>query len=165
MRRAFAAVVGTVFGLVLLLGYKSSGAHPAPRPAVAAGPAPATSPSDQSTQPTTPPTSAAASGPPGPTTTAAPGGTRTVNGPDVPNQFGDVQVALVLQGTKIVDVKALVLPTDRARSAEISSIAGPMLREQVLAAQSANIDGVSGASYTSESYAQSVQGALDQARK
>ena len=55
------------------------------------------------------------------------------------------------------------LPSDRARSRYISSIAGPELRQEALQARSANIDVISGATYTSESYAQSLQGALDQA--
>ncbi len=79
--------------------------------------------------------------------------------------YGDVQVRVTLQGTKIVDVQALQLPSDRSRSARISQYAGPLLRQEALKAQSPNIDLVSGASYTSDGYAQSLQGALDQAGK
>ena len=81
----------------------------------------------------------------------------------VTNDYGDVQVRVTLNGSKIVDVQALKLPSDRSRSARISNAAGPILRTEALKAQSANIDIVSGATYTSESYAQSLQGALDRA--
>ncbi|HEX3604413.1 MAG TPA: FMN-binding protein [Candidatus Dormibacteraeota bacterium] len=79
-------------------------------------------------------------------------------------RYGDVQVQLVISGGRITDVRALQMPTDRARSAEISQYAGPQLHDEVLQAQSASIDTVSGATYTSDAYAQSVQAALDQAR-
>ena len=105
-----------------------------------------------------------------PAPSASPQGSSTLkdgqyNGDDVPNRYGDVQVQVTLSGGNITDVKALQLPFDRQRSAEISQIAGPMLRSEVLQVQSANIDIISGATYTSQSYAQSVQAALDQARK
>ena len=69
----------------------------------------------------------------------------------------------MLNGTRIVDVKALQLPFDRSRSKYISDQAGPYLRTEVLDAQSAQIDTIGGATYTSESYAESVQSALDKA--
>ena len=75
--------------------------------------------------------------------------------------MGDVQVRVTMNGSRIVDVQALQLPHDRSRSASISNAAGPILRREALQAQSANIDLVSGATYTSESYAESLQGALD----
>jgi uncharacterized protein with FMN-binding domain len=55
------------------------------------------------------------------------------------------------------------LPSDRARSQGISSDAGPQLRSEALRAQSARINTVSGATYTSDGYAQSLQSALDRA--
>jgi uncharacterized protein with FMN-binding domain len=102
---------------------------------------------------------------PSTTTTAAttPGGTRTVDGPVASNEYGDVQVRITLKGSQIIDVQALQLPHDRSRSARISDAAGPILRTEALQAQSAQVDLVSGATYTSESYAESLQGALDKA--
>ena len=67
------------------------------------------------------------------------------------------------QGHQILDVTPLQMPTDRQRSAEISQQAEPLLQQEVLQAQSAQIDIVGGASYTSQSYAQSLQSALDRA--
>jgi uncharacterized protein with FMN-binding domain len=55
------------------------------------------------------------------------------------------------------------MPQDRAESAYISQVAGPMLHDEVIQAQSAQIDIISGATYTSQSYAQSVESALQQA--
>lgn len=87
----------------------------------------------------------------------------TVTGQLVQTRFGPVQVQVTIAGGKISDVTALQLPNDRQRSAEISQIVEPMLRSEALAAQSAQIDLVSGATYTSDAYAQSLQSALDQA--
>lgn len=99
--------------------------------------------------------------PPTPTTgTATESGTFT--GDPVPTAYGTVQIALVVQSGKIVDVKELQMPSDRRLSAQISAEAGPLLRNQVLRAQSANINGVSGASYTSYGYWESLQSALAQ---
>jgi len=87
----------------------------------------------------------------------------TFTGQDFPNRFGDVQVRVIVSNGHITDVQAVVLPTDRAQSAYISQVAGPMLRNEVLQVQSAQIDIIGGATYTSESYAQSVESALQQA--
>ena len=81
----------------------------------------------------------------------------------MPNPYGDVQVEVVVSGRRLLDVKPLQLPFDRPRSQEISDIAAPDLRQEALQAQSASINVVSGATYTSDSYAQSLQAALDQA--
>ncbi len=87
----------------------------------------------------------------------------THSGPVVENPYGPVQVAVAEEGGKIVDVKAVQMPTEHVRSREISEQVAPMLRTEVLQAQSAEINVVSGATYTSESYASSLQAALHQA--
>jgi uncharacterized protein with FMN-binding domain len=87
--------------------------------------------------------------------------TVTIVGDDAPNEYGDVQVRVKVRGTKIVSVDAVALPGSDSRSQEISTVAGPLLSRQALAAQSAQIDGVSGASYTSDGYRRSLQSALD----
>ena len=88
--------------------------------------------------------------------------TTTVTGPEVDNEFGPVQVEITVSGGKLVDVVAIQLPSG-GRSGRISRAAAPILREEALQAQSANIDTVSGATYTSLAYAQSLQAALDSA--
>jgi uncharacterized protein with FMN-binding domain len=85
-----------------------------------------------------------------------------VTGQAVQIPFGVVQVQVTLQGGKITDVQALQMPSDQRHSSEISSYAAPQLRSEVLQAQSAQIDTISGATYTSEGYIQSLQSALDQ---
>lgn len=81
-------------------------------------------------------------------------------GPSVDMRWGPVQVDLVVQGGRILDVKASY-PTERARSQHINDIAVPMLREQVLRQQGIKgVYAISGATMTSEAYGQSLQAAL-----
>lgn len=96
-------------------------------------------------------------------TAAATPTTRTLTGPAVSYFFGTAQVQVTLVNGKITDVTALQLPNE-GQSAWISQQVAPMLRSEVLSAQSAQINLISGATYTSQAYAQSLQGALDQAR-
>jgi uncharacterized protein with FMN-binding domain len=86
-----------------------------------------------------------------------------VTGKAVQIPFGTVQVQVTFQNGKITDVQALQLPSGGGHTGQISSYAGPQLRSEVLTAQSAQIDTVSGATYTSEGYIQSLQSALSQA--
>jgi uncharacterized protein with FMN-binding domain len=98
------------------------------------------------------------------TATAAQGNaTRTIKGKDEFTRFGDVQVAITMKGGRITDVQPVTLPSDRPRSQLISQQAAPLLRSEVLAAQSAHINLLSGATYTSDAWAASVQSAIDQA--
>jgi uncharacterized protein with FMN-binding domain len=82
----------------------------------------------------------------------------------ISTRFGDVQVEVTISGGAITDVTALQLPNSDRRSQNIASQAAPILREEALTAQSASIDLLSGATYTSEAYAKSLQSALDQVR-
>ena len=85
-----------------------------------------------------------------------------VTGQAVQIPFGTVQVQITMQNGKITDVQALQLPSDQRRSADIGQYAAPQLRSEVLSAQSAQVDTISGATYTSMGYLQSLQSALDQ---
>lgn len=114
---------------------------------------PATAPPPQGSTPST-------GAQPSPSTTI---GDQTVEGDAVPTKYGDVQVRIIVTGGRVVDVQPVQLPSDRPRSQSISSDAGPQLRDEALRAQSAHIDTVSGATYTSGGYAQSLQSALDRA--
>jgi uncharacterized protein with FMN-binding domain len=154
--RAAVAIVATAIAVVLLFSFKT--------PAVAR---PRTAAADVAQATPTPEASAA------PTDSSVPTPSPSNTGPtykdgqytgqDFPNQFGDTQVKVTISGGRITDVQALQLPFDRQRSAEISQYAAPQLHDEVLQVQSAQIDSLSGATYTSDSYAQSVQSALDQA--
>lgn len=86
-----------------------------------------------------------------------------VLGPAVRNQYGTVQVQVAMSGGKIAEVRAVRLPDGDGTSQEINRSAGPQLKQQALQAQSAKVDGVSGATYTSDGYRQSLQAALDRA--
>jgi uncharacterized protein with FMN-binding domain len=77
--------------------------------------------------------------------------------------FGTVQVSVTVSGGRLSDVTALHLTDRGGQSVRISNRAAPILRQEVLAAQSAHVSMVGGATYTSEGYLASVQSALDQA--
>jgi uncharacterized protein with FMN-binding domain len=87
---------------------------------------------------------------------------QVLTGQVVPTRFGNIQVQITVVGTQITDVQALQLPYDRQYSAEISDYVAPYLRQMALQAQSAQIDLISGATYTSQGYAVSLQSAIDQ---
>lgn len=146
MRRALMAVTGTIAVLVLLLGFKTS-PPVAARPSAIGAQAPVGAGQGATTQTGTPSSSS---------------GTGT--GQTVDTRYGPVQVQVTIAGGRITDVQALQLPGSDGRSAEISSYAGPVLAQEAMQAQSAQIDVISGATYTSEGYAQSLQSAIDQAR-
>ena len=76
--------------------------------------------------------------------------------------YGELSVRVVASGGKITDAQIVQLQTDASYSQQIAVQVIPYLRREVLSAQSAQIDGISGATYTSEAYAMSVQSALDQ---
>ncbi|MEV3860629.1 FMN-binding protein [Streptomyces sp. NPDC050095] len=113
-----------------------------------------------------PGSSAPSSSPHGPSSTASgtPRATGTFTGDPVETQYGTVQVAATLVKGRITAVKVLKAPDQNGRDQQIASYAVPRLTQEALGAQSAHIDAVSGASYTSQGYIQSLQSALDQAR-
>jgi uncharacterized protein with FMN-binding domain len=74
-----------------------------------------------------------------------------------------VQVQIVVKNGTITDVVALQLTNRDGRSQEISNYAAPILRKEVLAAQSASVSSVGGATYTTDGYLSSLQSALDKA--
>ena len=88
---------------------------------------------------------------------------RTLTGAVENTQYGPMQVQVTLTGTKITKITVLQQTNDGATSQQIDSTAIPKLTAEALAAQSARIDAVSGASYTSSGYTQSLQSALDKA--
>jgi uncharacterized protein with FMN-binding domain len=88
----------------------------------------------------------------------------TYTGSVVATRYGNSQVKVVISGGKITDVVVLQRQQVDSKSNQISAQATPMLKTKVLAAQSAKVSGVGGATYTSQSYLQSLQNALDQAK-
>lgn len=79
--------------------------------------------------------------------------------------YGNVQIAVVVNGGKITDVKYLQMPFAEERSQSITDAAKPLLKATTIDKQSANIDFVTGATSTSFGYQESLQAALDQAAK
>ncbi|HWK92505.1 MAG TPA: FMN-binding protein [Luteimicrobium sp.] len=88
---------------------------------------------------------------------------KTVDGDTVQTQWGPVQVSVTVAGGKVTDVTVLQQPNGNGRDQQINSYALPILRQEALSAQSANIDMVSGATVTSQGYVSSLQSALDKA--
>ena len=160
MKRTLAALVATVAGLVMLLGFKTHSARSSVQPPLAATasipPTPQTS-APASAAPTKKPPAAA---PPTPTQQQ----TRTVTGSSIGTRYGDVQVRVTFAGTQITDVVPLRLPDSNGVDQEIDQQVVPILIQETLAAQSASIQAVSGATYTSDGYVRSLQSALNKAK-
>jgi len=175
-RRGLIAIAATTLGLALVLSFKTPDATPVIQPngtttgtqlsdpGSTATPGSTAAPGSTATTGST--AAPGASAAPGSSVVTVPAGTLkdgTVTGQLEQMRFGPVQVQVTISGGRITDVTAVALPTD-GRSGRISSYAEPVLRTEALAAQSATIDVVSGATYTSQAYAASLQSALDQAR-
>jgi uncharacterized protein with FMN-binding domain len=161
MRRAPLVLAGTAVGLGLLLSYRT------PPLAASTAAATTTTSSTHSTGTAGSGTSGGAasgggtgSGGSGTGSSAASSGSAT--GSAVFNGYGNVQVKVSVSGGKITDVVAVQLPNRDPQSQSISNYAAPQLIQQAVAAQSAHINGVSGATYTSQAFAQSLQSALTQ---
>ncbi|MEV6932531.1 FMN-binding protein [Dactylosporangium sp. NPDC051485] len=150
MRRITLWLMSTVAAVVLLLSYRTStmGAT-APNPPGVVGAAPGVVP-DASV--------------PGPSAgSPAPSRATIVNGTVAQTRWGPVQVRVTISGGRITDVVALQVPSANSHDREINGYAVPALHDEVLQAQSAKIDSVSGATVTSDGYRRSLQAALDAA--
>jgi uncharacterized protein with FMN-binding domain len=157
MRRVILAICATAVGLVLLLSFKTQtqSAAPGTSPAAALGsPAPGTGAAGASASSTA--SSAQDSG-------AGGGAAKTVTGAAWPTVYGPVQVEITVKAGKITAVDVLEYPRETPRDQQINAFAIPELNRETLAAGSAHIDTVSGATYTSGGYVGSLQNALDKA--
>ncbi|MFE2945130.1 FMN-binding protein [Streptomyces sp. NPDC059255] len=94
---------------------------------------------------------------------AAPAAPKTVLGSAVDTQYGPVQVRITVADGKVTASEAVRAPSSDARSKSVTADSVPKLNQAAVTAQSAQIDAVSGASYTSKGYQESLQSALDQA--
>ena len=164
MRRVILAVTGTIAGLVALLSFKSH-VPSAPVAATAGGPGGTAASSSSSSS-----SSSSGSGqtevvpgafPQGSIAKNLPPGETAVNGKVASTAYGPVQIQLIKKNTKIVKVAVLVQPTNTLHDVQIGEFAFPRLISETLAAQNGKIDAVSGATYTSAGYIQSLQSALD----
>lgn len=109
------------------------------------------------------PTPATAAAPKAAPAAASTGTDGTFNGQTVTTRYGTIQVNAVISGGKITDVVAVKLTDQGRQSVSISTQAAPMVRSEVLAAQSAKVSNIGGATYTTQGYLQSLQSALDAA--
>ena len=145
MRRAPIILTATAAGLAAVLSFD---AHEPKLPTASATTASGASP--------TPTPKAAASG-----SSGSGSGTRTATGDAIDTQYGPAQVRVTVEDGRITKIEALQLQANDPKSAQISSYAEPLLRQSALAKQSADVDAVSGATFTSASYEASLQSALD----
>ena len=143
MRRITLWLLSTVAAVVLLLSYRTS-THSAGTSTVATD------------------TNTGSNGGPA---ESGPGGNGTYDGPAADTRFGPVQVRITVADGKITDIAVLAAPDRDRRDQEINSYALPILREEALRAQTAQIDTVSGATYTSDGFRRSLQAAIDSAHR
>lgn len=170
MLRVLIAIGATIAGLVALLTFKSHTVPPAlgAVPAASGASASGSSASGGGSGGAGPGGSSgvpAGSSPAGGTTpgsSGGAGGATVLTGHAFQTKFGPMQVQVTLVNRKIVKVTVLQQTDLGAYSGQIDARALPQLSQETLTAQSARIDAVSGASYTSEGYIQSLQSALDQ---
>jgi uncharacterized protein with FMN-binding domain len=164
MRRVILAVAGTIAGLVALLSFKSH-VPTAPVAATTGGSGGTSSSSSSSSA-----SSSSGSGqtevvpgafPQGSIAKNLPAGETAVDGKMASTAYGPVQIQLIKRASKIVKVAVLVQPTNTLHDVQIGEFAFPKLISETLAAQNGKIDAVSGATYTSAGYIQSLQSALD----
>lgn len=165
MKKIVIAVLATVSGLVLLFSYRTSldqsistaASTPAGGSPASTGSTPAATSSGA-----TPSSSASTPKPRAKPKSGLKDGTYT--GQAVDTQYGPVQVQITVSGGKITAASTPQYPQGSPRDQEINAQAIPMLVAETTQADSSNIDMISGATYTSEGYIQSLQSALDQAR-
>ena len=155
MRRLTLWLVSTASALVLLFSYHTStGGSGGTQAAALASATPGTSSSSAAT----PAPSSTGSTSPESTSTSG-----SFTGDSVDTRWGPVQVEITVANGRITDAQAVVYPSEKGRDQEINSYALPVLHDEVLQAQNAQIDAVSGATVTSDGYTASLQSAIDAA--
>ena len=160
MRRVILAVTGTIAGLVALLSFKSH-VPSAPVAATTGGSGGTSSSSSSSSSGGGQTEVIPGAFPQGSIAKNLPAGETAVNGKMANTAYGPVQIQLIKRASKIVKVAVLVQPTNTLHDVQIGEFAFPKLISETLAAQNGKIDAVSGATYTSAGYIQSLQSALD----
>ena len=159
MRRVILTVAGTVAGLVALLSFRSH--VPSAPVAATAGGSGGTSSSSSSSSGGGQTEVVPGAFPQGSIAKNLPAGETAVDGKVANTAYGPVQIQLITKDSKIVKVAVLVQPTNTLHDVQIGEFAFPKLISETLAAQNGKIDAVSGATYTSAGYIQSLQSALD----
>lgn len=155
MKKIVLAVMGTISGLVMLFSYHTSTAGEA-----TTAPAGTDAGNSDATSGTT--TTAPGVTPTGSASTSA-GGDGTYTGEAVQTRYGAVQVQITVQDGRITASEAIQYPNQDRHDQQINAYAVPILNAEVVEAQSAAIDAVSGATVTSQGYLESLQSAIDAA--
>lgn len=158
MKKIVLAVMTTISGLVMLFSYRTSTQNVAPTIPVETDSG--STQSDAGTT-TTAPSATASAGSTG--SASSSGGDGTYTGDAVETRWGTVQVEITVENGKITSADAVQFPNDNPRDQQINAFAVPALNAEVVKAQSASIDAVSGATVTSNGYLESLQSAIDAA--
>jgi uncharacterized protein with FMN-binding domain len=158
MRRVILTIVGTIAGLVALLSFKS---HLPTAASASVSTTGGTGSTSGTPAPSSSPATVPGEFPMGSLAGKLPTGETAVTGHLATTAYGPVQIQLIMRNSKIVKVAVLQQPMNTIRDIQIGQFAFPKLIGETLAAQTAKIDAVSGASYTSAGYIQSLQSALD----
>ena len=168
MRRIILAIVSTTAALVFLLTFKTHSVSSVTAPPAAVGTPSASTGSGSGTSsgtgtsggsPSSTAAAAAAAAGSGRSASSA----KTVTGDAADTIYGPVQVQITVKNRKLTAANATVYPTGTPRDAQINAFAIPQLEQETVAAGNANIDAVSGATYTSNGYIASLQSALSKA--
>jgi uncharacterized protein with FMN-binding domain len=162
VRRIIISTAATVSGVVMLLSLKphteTTAASSAPvSTGVSSGSTPSAGDAGSDT------TSGTSSSPSPSPSGSSSGTARSVTGATQQTRWGPVQVKITVKSGKITGVSVVQYPNGNPRDQEINSYALPILNQEAISAQSARIDSVSGATFTSEGYIGSLQSAIDQA--
>lgn len=176
MRRITLWVLSTISTLVLLFSYPTSTSSTARAGTSIIAPQSTTATGSTATGSTTTggsasgttasgtgSTSAAATGSGSTATSGATAASETVDGSVVSTRFGNVQVQITVENGQITKSVVLQVPWNNQKDQQINARAVPTLNSEAVKAQSADIDMVSGATYTSQAYLQSLQSAIDRA--
>jgi uncharacterized protein with FMN-binding domain len=144
MKRAPIVLAATAAGLGATLGFSAHSQAPTAVAVTTAAPSTSTATSSS-------------------TSSSSSSATKSATGDAISTRYGPVQLKVTVSGGKITQVEAVQLPSSDPKSAEISNSAEPQLQQSALTKQSANVDAVSGATYTSDGYKTALQSALDKA--
>ncbi|MDX6278501.1 MAG: hypothetical protein QOJ72_2629 [Nocardioidaceae bacterium] len=158
MKRIATWLLSTITVLVLLFGYHTSTSTSFGSDSVVATPVETTRSGSSTSTSSSSSSSSSGSGSSGSASSS-----KTFTGPSVDTQWGPVQVAITVANGKITAVTVPVYPNGNGKDQEINAYALPILADEAVKAQSANIDMVSGATVTSTGYLKSLQSAIDEA--
>jgi uncharacterized protein with FMN-binding domain len=163
MRRNLVAFLGTLSGLVLLFSYHTSLDSSGPATAATGSLTPGGAAKSGASGSSGGSSGSSSGGSSGSSSKSTSSGPKTYTGEVADTEWGPVQVQITVANGKITAVQPTQVPNGNFRDQEINSYAVPILNQEVVQAQSAQIDAVSGATVTSDGYVQSLQSAIDQA--